>query len=315
MQKEFLNGNNQIYDIAKRYYLSSLADLKKIIQAVQKLIPSELKEDEKETAKFINVLGGIYSIHIYFIERIFQFAFSNEANGKKKGLNAERKDAARNTLVISSSYCNYLAIDIFNLYQYTYRFFLNTNGEKEKKELMEQIKNLSNSYNGLLAIFNTLNGDTKEIKNNQKQSLKDTKEIKENQKQNHEQVVKLVENRNEEEKPKRLEIAKCATDIYKILKNEYKTVVKKKTIEKYLRRFDTALEEGKKIALPSYKYAMFFNQEHFIVWTRETFIPYYLQHRKIKVKNKTPRHSSSDAAFDEAARQRYKETEEENDSY
>lgn len=146
---------------------------------------------------------------------------------------------------------------------------------------------------------------TAQIKNNTETTNKTLNEVKEKLNVTNE----LIENRNEAEKPKRLQIAKCANDICQILGYEYKTVVKKKTIEKYLRRFDENLEKGEKIALPSYEHAMYFKKERFISWVRESFIPYYFEHRKIRSKNKTPRRSSSDVAFDEAARQKYEEEE------
>ena len=212
---------------------------------------------------------------------------------------------------------SYLITNSMLLHQVVYEYFYGD--AKKKKEKIDLANQIVDGIAGLLSPqLNNINRNTEKAAKAAEQTQKNTEvtnntlnEMKENQKETN----KLIENRNEEEKPKRLQIAKCAKDICRILENDYNIVVEHRTIEKYLHRFDDDLEMGKTIALPSYEHAMYFDKSHFIVWIREQFIPHYLEHRKIRVKNKTPRRSSSDAAFDEAARQKYKDEEEGDDNY
>ena len=58
------------------------------------------------------------------------------------------KITKRNALTVLPTFCNYMTMIVFGLYQKAYHFFLNTNEENEKKEIREQIKNIYNSVNG-----------------------------------------------------------------------------------------------------------------------------------------------------------------------
>ena len=110
----------------------------------------------------------------------------------------------------------------------------------------------------------------------------------------------LIKKRNEGDSPKKLSRAACVDTIVGILGNKY-IYINKSTIEKKLYRWDRALERGEKIPVQGYVSARNNKIDFFEVWVKVEFIPYYLKERQ---KNKT-RHSSSEAAFNEAARNQY----------
>ena len=110
----------------------------------------------------------------------------------------------------------------------------------------------------------------------------------------------LIKKRNEGDSPKKLSRAACVDTIVGILGNK-NIYINKSTIEKKLYRWDRALERGEKIPVQGYVSARNNKIDFFEVWVKVEFIPYYLKERQ---KNKT-RHSSSEAAFNEAARNQY----------
>ena len=110
----------------------------------------------------------------------------------------------------------------------------------------------------------------------------------------------LIKKRNEGDSPKKLSRAACVDTIVGILENK-NIYINKSAIEKKLYRWDRALERGEKIPVQGYVSARNNKIDFFEVWVKVEFIPYYLKERQ---KNKT-RHSSSEAAFNEAARNQY----------
>ena len=113
----------------------------------------------------------------------------------------------------------------------------------------------------------------------------------------------LIKKRNEGDSPKKLSRAACVDTIVGILGNK-NIYINKSTIEKKLYRWDRALERGEKIPVQGYVSARNNKIDFFEVWVKVEFIPQYLKIRKLK--GVRTRHSSSEAAFDEAARNQYK---------
>ena len=125
--------------------------------------------------------------------------------------------------------------------------------------------------------------------------------IKDKQKE----LENLIKIRNEADRPKKLTRAACAKIIVDILEEQYKIyTIKSDSIEKMLYRWDRALERGEKIPVQGYDSARNNKIDFFEVWAKVEFIPQYLKQRKLK--GHRTRHSSSEAAFDEAARNQYK---------
>ena len=286
-KEQILNCINDLSSDVDEYFQYSIAIIHQIITSTVNLIPAELNEEEKRIAKHCLDYSDLLSTQLIPYKNTIHRILSDDVKNEKLNDSTKLKTlkAQRASIVLIFNEVNYVILIAIWFRQHVYEYYY---GPKENKAKNEAL---------LVELYTLV-----------KQSLN---EIKENQKETN----KLIESRNEAEKPKRLQVAKCAKDICRILKNEYTIVVKQDTIEKYLHRFDDDLEMGKKIALPSYEHAMYFDKSHFIVWIREQFIPHYLEHRKIRVKNKTPRRSSSDAAFDEAARQKYKDEEEGDDNF
>ena len=113
----------------------------------------------------------------------------------------------------------------------------------------------------------------------------------------------LIKKRNEGDSPKKLSRAACVDTIVGILGNK-NIYINKSTIEKKLYRWDRALERGEKSPVQGYVSARNNKIDFFEVWVKVEFIPQYLKIRKLK--GVRTRHSSSEAAFDEAARNQYK---------
>ena len=271
----------------KVFYKYNYIFFLKVVKSVINLIPPKREKRDAEIMEsiaFFLITANIYVNDFESIQQLYACYIDQSSNI----IDPQKNKICMATMVFCQSMLFFFTIHCILFHNAVYEYFYGSSDKRD--ENADMIKQIASTLN---AIKKTMN------------------EMKENQNE----IKELVEKRNEGEKPKRLQIAKCAKDIGRILQNEYHTYVNKKTIEKYLHRLDTYLEKGIKIPLPTYKYAMYYDKNNFIVWCRETFIPYYLEHRKIRVKNKTPRRSSSDAAADEAARQKYKEEEEENDSY
>lgn len=118
-------------------------------------------------------------------------------------------------------------------------------------------------------------------------------------------LERLIQKRNKNDDPKKLSRAICAKIIVGILEEQYKIyTIKSDSIEKMLYRWDRALERGEKIPFQGYDTARNNKIDFFEVWAKVEFIPQYLKIRKLK--GVRTRHSSSEAAFDEAARNPYK---------
>ena len=118
-------------------------------------------------------------------------------------------------------------------------------------------------------------------------------------------LERLIQKRNKNDDPKKLSRAICAKIIVGILEEQYKIyTIKSDSIEKMLYRWDRALERGEKIPVQGYDSARNNKIDFFEVWAKVEFIPQYLKNRKLK--GYRTRHSSSEAAFDEAARNQYK---------
>ena len=282
------------------------------ILSINDLIPSELSDEGKRIAEHCKDVSKSMSDGLTQCENTIRAFTLNDMNLDflDDRLKYKLIIALKKQMGYFVGEMAYIAIYAMWYRQKVYEYYYGPKENKVKNEVLLTelcafVKQNAKAFTNAL----------EQISNNMETTNKTLNEIKENQneiKDNQNETNKLIENRNEAEKPKRRQIAKCAKDICRILKNDFIMVVKQNTIEKYLRRFDEDLNNGKKIALPTYEDAMYYSETNFIVWSRQYFIPYYLEHRKIRGKNKTPRRSSSDAAFDEAARQKYKE---ENDSY
>lgn len=115
----------------------------------------------------------------------------------------------------------------------------------------------------------------------------------------------LIKKRNEADRPKKLKRTTCVLIIVKILKEQYNCdEIKSESIEKMLYRWDKVLEKGEKIPVEGYDSARNSNISFFTNWVKLVFVPYYLNYRKIKGSKRS--FSSSEAAFNEAARKQYK---------
>ena len=307
--KEFFEITEALYynsEQTTQILLCICSAVRKIIFSINELLPSKPDDSDKETIELIKcALERMLGANEYYegcindsINTFFQKDLEKELEkyqDKKALLSVSYRQMYASSMSLLSQ-MSFNSMIVFFLYQKVDEFF---NGPEENKSSIEAALKQLTRMNEMI------------IANNQQVNRKlDT--IKENQNETN----KLIENRNEAEKPQRLQVAKCAKDICQVFRDLYNLDFKQNTIEKYLRRFDDRLEKGKKINLPSYEDAMYYSRSNFIIWIKQFFIPHYLEYRRIKVKNnKTPRRSSSDAAFDEAARQKYDGEDEEDDNY
>lgn len=139
------------------------------------------------------------------------------------------------------------------------------------------------------------------VKNMEKIQI--TQEIIKN-KQN--KLEESIKKRNEADMPKRIQRKTCVTIIENILKQQYNfDNINSDSIEKMLYRWDKALERGEKIPVGGYDSARNNKIGYFSDWVKVTFIPFYIE--KHMKKGNRRRFSSNNAAFDEAARKRYKD--------
>lgn len=163
-------------------------------------------------------------------------------------------------------------------------------------------KNTNNEFKGINKKIEQLANNTNNIKNNQY-------DIKKKQ----EKTADLVKKRNEEDRPKRLQRARCARCIGRIIEDQFPSLIfKLESIQKTLSRWDKQLENGKKIPVGGYETARHNTIGYFSDWAKIEFIPYYLESRKIKVENnqfspKKPKRSSEEATSKEAAVEKWNE--------
>ena len=115
----------------------------------------------------------------------------------------------------------------------------------------------------------------------------------------------LIKKRNEADRPKKLKRTTCVLIIESSLKEQLKyDTINSDSIEKLLYRWDKSLEKGEKIPVEGYDSARHSNINFFSTWSKLVFIPYYMENHKLKGFKKKV--SSSEAAFDEVARNQYK---------
>lgn len=302
----------------KEYFNFNLAVIKKLISSINRMIPSNLQEDEIDVADKIkdSVQKMSYAVSLYddCIQNKLLILFEQE----KETIGARSISAKIHhgfLLMKVMIDLNLLSMRIPLLHQIVYDFFYGPEEEKSiKNDMINQI--VDGVSASLFSILTSLNRIEEQTVKTTEQALKDSEitrnmlnELKDNQivmNNKIDDVNVSIKNRNDEDEPGEIPL-KSRVDIIEaaIKHNAPNMIIDRESISRKLRDWDKKIEQKIKIPVIGYVYAKKGDVHAFKNWAFGEFINYYvLSHkpgRGRKRSSKRRSYSSSDAAFNEAA--------------
>ena len=277
----------------------NISAVNEALQSINNLIPSKIDDSDKDVVECIKDSSSLIQMAVGSIDATIQDTLADIKEqieieyGAKKSTLIDSFDPGYFGLEQSPAWSGFTVKSSELLQERANNYFNGpTQGKAENGDSIKEFFVL------FMARFENIETSLGQVVKNMEKIQTSQAMIKEKQKN----IEGLIKRRNEADRPKPLQRKTCVMIIGKHLNERYKLKINPGSIEKMLFRWDKALERGEKIPVAGYDTARNNNIGYFSDWVKVEFIEYYMNMRAKRM-NKI-RISSSEAAFNEAARKK-----------